>query len=190
MPPAAWRPQGPPGWGWRGCGCASPRRCGPCAPPHAFPHPRSTSPSGRAPTRRGETTRRGWRGPGGGEGSELEVLERRWRGLGVEDAYRRRGEPEPRCCSWEEGDPDMGRRWRLWWRSGELERQWQGLGVGHAYRWRGEREARCRLRGEAEVDMGRRWRAWCCSGGAQTARVRPRRVMAAPGGSGAARVSK
>ena len=32
MPPAAWWPPGRPRWGWRGCGCGSPRRCAPCAP--------------------------------------------------------------------------------------------------------------------------------------------------------------
>ena len=48
---------------------------------------------------------RGWRCLG--------ERERRWRGLGVEDGYGRRGERE--------GGVDMGRRWRAWWRPGERE---------------------------------------------------------------------
>ena len=40
--------------------------------------------------------------------------ERRWRGLGVEDAYGRRGERE--------GEVDMGRRWRALLCLGERER--------------------------------------------------------------------
>ena len=113
----------------------------------------------------GQTTRRGGRGPGGGGGSELEVLERRgedvdlrwwrggrclgererrWSGLGVEDGYGRRGEREE--------EVDMGRRWREWW--------WRGLGVVDGYGRRGERGARWGLWGEGEVDVGRRWRAW------------------------------
>ena len=114
--------------------------------------------------------------------------ERRWRGLGVEDGYGRRGERE--------GEVDMGRRWRAWWHPGELEWWWRGLGVLDGYegggngepggacggrgRWtwggggvpggaRGERERWWRglgvgvlygQRGEGEVDMGRRWRSW------------------------------
>ena len=39
--------------------------------------------------------------------------ERRWRGLGVEDGYGRRGERE--------GEVDMGRRWRARRRPGEQE---------------------------------------------------------------------
>ena len=53
------------------------------------------------------------------DGSELEVFERRWRGLGVEDAYGLRGEREARCCSWAEEDADMGRRWGAWQRPGK-----------------------------------------------------------------------
>ena len=82
MPPAAWRPPGRPRWGWLGCGCECLRKCAPCAPLLAFPLPRPTSPSGGAPARRGQTTRRGGRGPGGGEGTELAVLGRRWQGWG------------------------------------------------------------------------------------------------------------
>ena len=78
--------------------------------------------------------------------------ERRWRGLGVEDGYGRRGERE--------GEVDVGRRWRAWWRLGEREWWWQGLGVVHGYGRRGERGAWRGLWGEGEVDVGRRWRAW------------------------------
>ena len=46
---------------------------------------------------------RGWRCLG--------ERERRWRGLGVEDGYGRRGERE--------GEVDMGRRWRARWRPGQ-----------------------------------------------------------------------
>ena len=78
--------------------------------------------------------------------------ERRWRGLGVEDGYGRRGERE--------GEVDMGRRWRAWWRPGEQERWWRGLGVVDGYGRRGERGARGGVLGEGEVDVGRRWCAW------------------------------
>ena len=143
------------------------------APLRAFPLPRPTSPSGGAPAERGETTRRGGRGPGGGEGSVPGVLERRgedvdlrswrgwrclgererrWRGLGVEDGYGRRGERE--------GDVDMGQRWRARWRPGEREWWWRGLGVVDGYGRRGERGAGRGGGGEGEVDVGRRWRAW------------------------------
>ena len=114
-----------------------------------------------------------WVGAPGGEGSVLGVLERRgedvdlrwwrgwrclgererrWRGLGVEDGYGRRGERE--------GEVDMGRRWRAWWRLGERESWWRQLGVVDGYGRRGERGARRGLWGEGEVDVGRRWRAW------------------------------
>ena len=105
-----------------------------------------------------------WAGARGGEASELEVLERRCRGLAVGDAYRRRGEREARCCSGGVGDADIGRQWRVWWRSGERERWWRGLALGDAYRGCGRREAWCRSWGEENVDMGRpwyaRWRSW------------------------------
>ena len=78
--------------------------------------------------------------------------ERRWRGLGVEDGYRRRGERE--------GEVDMGRRWRAWWRPGEREWRWRGLGVVDGYGRRGERGAWRGLWGQREVDMGQQWRAW------------------------------
>ena len=118
---------------------------------------------------------------GGAEGSQLEVLEwreedvdmrrwqawwrleepeRRWRGLGVEDGYGRRGERKARWGLWGERVLDMGRRWCAWQRLGERERPWRGLGVGVAYGRRGEREARWGSWGEGVVDMGQRWRAW------------------------------
>ena len=68
MPPAAWQPPWRPPMGPRGCRCGSPRRCAPCAPLLAFPLPRPTSPSGRAPVGRGQTTRRGGLGPRAGGG--------------------------------------------------------------------------------------------------------------------------
>ena len=92
MRPAAWRPPERPCWGWRGCGYGPPRRCAPCAPLLAFLLPQRTSPSRGAPARWVLTTRRGGRGPGGGQGSELEVSERQWQELGVQDVYGRRGE--------------------------------------------------------------------------------------------------
>ena len=89
--------------------------------------------------RGGDVDLRWWRG-----WQCLGKRERRWRGLGVEDGYGRRGERE--------GEADMGRRWRKWW--------WRGLEVVDGYgRW-GERGAWWGLWGEGEVDMGRRWRAW------------------------------
>ena len=151
-----------------------------------------------------------WAGAWGGEGSELEVLEwreedvdlrrwrawrrlgereRRWRGLGVEDGYGRRGEREARWGLWGEGVVDMGRRWCAWRRLGEWERRWRGLGVGVAYGRRGEREARWGSWGEGVVDMGRRWRGWWGPGGAGAAGAGPRGVVVAPWGAGAARVS-
>ena len=108
-----------------------------------------------------------WAGAWGGEGSVPGVLERpgedvdlwwwwgwrclgererRWRRLGMEDGYGRRGERE--------GEVDMGQRWR------ERELWWRGLGTVDGYgRW-GERGAGRGLWGEGEVDVGRQWRAW------------------------------
>ena len=71
-------------------------------------------------------------GLGGGEGSELQVLE------------------------WREEDADLRRR-RAWRRLGEREWRWRKLGVEDGYGQRGEREARWGLWGERVVDMGRRW---------------------------------
>ena len=90
--------------------------------------------------------------------------ERRWRGLGVEDGYGRRGEPEARWAPWGEGVVDMGRRWRAWRPLRERQQSWRGLGVGVAYGRRGEPEARWGSWGEGEVDVGRQWRAWWCLG--------------------------
>ena len=86
----------------------------------------------------------GWRGLG--------ERERRWRGLGAEDGYGRRGVRE--------GEVDMGRRWRAWWRPGEREWWWRGLGVVDGYGRRGEWGAWRGLWGEGEVDVGLWWRAW------------------------------
>ena len=101
-----------------------------------------------------------WAEAWGVEGSELEVLERQWRGIGLEDAYWRRAEREARCCSWGEEDVDIGRRWRAWRRPGERERRWRALGVEDAYGRGGQREARCCSWGEGDADMVPRWRAW------------------------------
>ena len=84
---------------------------------------------------------RGWRCLG--------EREWRWRGLGVEDGYRRMGERE--------GEVDMGRRWRAWWCPGEREWCWRGLGVVDGYGRRGERGAWRGVWGEGE------W-TWCGSG--------------------------
>ena len=78
--------------------------------------------------------------------------ERRWRGLGVEDAYGRRGERE--------GEVDMGRRWRALRRLGERERWWRGLGVEDGYGLLGEWGAWWGPWGEGEVELGRRRRVW------------------------------
>ena len=83
---------------------------------------------------------RAWRRPG--------ERGRRLGGLGLEDAYGRRGEREARCCLRGEADADMGRRRRASRRPGERERWWRGLGLEDAYRRRGERDARCCSRGE------------------------------------------
>ena len=66
--------------------------------------------------------------------------ERRWRGLGMGDAYRWRGEWEARCRLRGDRDADMGRRWRAWWRSEEGEQREQG--PGESWRHLGEQE-RC-----------------------------------------------
>ena len=101
-----------------------------------------------------------WEGAwGGGEGSELKVLERRWRGLGVEDAYGRRGERKLGVVC-QEGDMNEGRRWWAWRRPGERERRWRGLGLEDAFGQRVEREPRGCSWGEGDAFMGRRWRAW------------------------------
>ena len=159
MPPAARRPQGLAGMRVR----ISSKVCTMCTPSR-LPAPPAHFTQRRSSRRAGADHQARWRGARGGQSSELEVLERRWRGLGVHDAYGRRGEREARCCSWGEGNGDMGRRWRVWRSSGERGRRWLGLGVGDAYRWRREREARCCSWGEGDADMGSRWRVWRRSG--------------------------
>ena len=72
--------------------------------------------------------------------------ERRWRGLGVEDGYGRTAERE--------GEVDMGRRWRTWWRLGEQEWLSRGLGVVDGYGRRGERGARRGLSEEGGCGHG------------------------------------
>ena len=98
--------------------------------------------------------------------------ERRWRGLGVEDGYGRRGEREARRGSWGEGEVDMGRQWRALWRPGERERRQRGPG---GLWWRlGERERR-------EWVVVARWRCgecgrrgWVCRAGGERERRRLR----------------
>ena len=68
--------------------------------------------------------------------------ELRWRGLGVDDGYGRRGEREAWWGPSGEKVVDMGQRWRAWRRLGEREQWWRGLGLGVAYGRRGKRKAR------------------------------------------------
>ena len=133
--------------------------------PSRLPAPPAHFTQRRSSCKAGADHQAKWAGARGGEGSELEVLERRgrdmdlrwwqgWRclggrerrlrGLGVEDGYGRRGERE--------GEVDMGRRLREWW--------WQGLGLVGGCGRRGGWGARWGLWGEGELEMGRRWRAW------------------------------
>ena len=53
---------------------------------HAFPFPQPTSPSGESTAGRGQTTRRGGRGPGGGRAPSS----RSWSGAGGSSGWRRR----------------------------------------------------------------------------------------------------
>ena len=161
MPPAARWPPRRARWGRRGCGCGPPRRCAPCAPHLAFPLPRPTSPSGRAPAKRGQTTRRGRQGPGGGRGPSSRPWSggrRTWTcGGGGRGGAWGCGSGGGRRWGWTTGTGDGGRGWWTW---REWEWRWRGLGVGVAYGRRGEREAPRASWGEAVVDMGRRWCAW------------------------------
>ena len=69
--------------------------------------------------------------------------------MGLGNGFLWHGEREARCCSWGEGDADMGRRWRAWWCLGEQQRQERG--PGELWRRLGERE-RCEWgRGASEV---------------------------------------
>ena len=141
--------------------------------PSCLPAPPAHFTQQRSSRKAGADNQARWAGAWGGEGSVPRVLERqgedvdlrwgrgwrclgererRWRGLGMEDGFERRGERE--------GEVDMGWRWRAWWRPGEREWWWRGLGVLDGYERRGERGARQGLWGEGEVDVGRRWRAW------------------------------
>ena len=111
----------------------SSKECTMCTP-SCLPAPPAHSTQRRSSCKAEQTTRRGGRGPGGQERSGPGVLERRgedvdlwwwwgwrclgeqerrWRALGVEDGYGRRGERE--------GEVDMGLRWRAWWRLGDRE---------------------------------------------------------------------
>ena len=150
----------------------SSKMCTTCTP-SCLPAPPAHFTQRRSSCKAGADHQARWPGARGGGASELEVperrgedvdlrwwrgwrclgeRERRWRGLGVEDAYRRRGERE-----WE---VDMGRQQRARRRLGEREWWWRGLGVVDGYGRREERGARWGLWGEEEVDVGRRGRAW------------------------------
>ena len=141
--------------------------------PSCLPAPPAHFTQRRTSCRAGGDHQARWAGARGGEGSVPGVLEgrgedvdlwwwrgwrclgereRRWRGLGVEDGYGRRGGRE--------GEVDMGRRWRARWRPGEREWWWRGLWVVDGYVRRGERGARRGVWGEGEMDVGLRWRAW------------------------------
>ena len=102
--------------------------------PSRLPNPLAHFTQRRSSCKAGADHKAKWAQAWGGEGSELEVLERR------------------------EEDVDL-RRWRAWRRLGERERRWRGLGVGDGYGRRGKQEAQWGSWGEAGVDMGRRWRA-------------------------------
>ena len=74
-----------------------------------------------------------WAGSCWGEGSELDVRRWRWRqlwrGLGVEDVYRRGGEQEARCCLW------GGETW-TWDSGGGPGGAWgSGSGGGGGWGW-------------------------------------------------------
>ena len=75
-------------------------------------------------------------GGGGGRAAAVVCLaasggaEAAWRGLGVGVLYGRRGE----------GEVNMGRRWRSWWRPGE--REWRERGPGGSWWHLGEQERR------------------------------------------------
>ena len=156
MLPAAWRPPGPPRWGWRVCGWVSLRRCAPCAPLLAFPLPRLASPSGKAPARRGQTTRRGRRGPGRGRAPSS----RSWSGGGEGWGWRMRTgcagtgklgavRGGNRTWTWDGSGGRGGTR-------GSGSGGGRGLGSEGAYRLRREREARCCSWEEGDAVMGRR----------------------------------
>ena len=124
-------------------------------PPSRLPAPPAHFTQRRSSCKAGADHQGRWAGAWGVEGSELEVLERRkenvdlrrwrvwwrlgererrWRGLGVEDGYGRRGGRE--------GEVDMGRRRRAWRRLGDREVWWWRLGVEDRYGRRGEWGAR------------------------------------------------
>ena len=200
------------------------------APPANFTQRRSSCKAGADHQLR-------WAGAWGGEGSVPGVLERRgedvdlwwwwgwrclgererrWRGLGAEDGYGRRGE---RVGGGGHGAAVAGLP-----ASGGAGVVGARVGVVDGYGWRGERGAQRGLWGQGEVDVGRRWRAWrrqgeagavvagawggglvwpegggggghgaavalvVAPGGAGAAGAGSRGVVVVPGGAGAARV--
>ena len=99
---------------------------------------------------------RGENGRGGGHGAAVARLVAPGgagvvvAGAGAGGRVWAAGERGARQGLWGEGEVDVGRRWRAWWRRGERERWWRGLGVRFVYD----------RRTEGEVDRGRRRRSW------------------------------
>ena len=117
------------------------------------------------PVRRGEDmVLRWWRG-----WRFLGERERRWPELGLEDGYGRRRERE--------GEVDMGRRWRAWWRLGGAGVVVAGAGGG----------GRVWPEGGGGGGHGAAVALVVAPGGT-AAGVGSRGVVVAPGGAGAAQV--
>ena len=110
--------------------------------PSRLPAPPALWTQQRSSRKAGADHQARWAGAWGGEGLELEVLERRWWGLGVGDAYGWWGQREAQWGSWGEEDVEIERRWRALRRPGEREQRWPEVGVEDAYERRGKREAR------------------------------------------------
>ena len=129
--------------------------------PSRLPTPPAHFTQRRSSRKAGADHQARWAGARGGEGSVLGVLERRGEDVDLRwgRGLRCLGQRERR---WQEreGEVDLGRQWRAWWRLGEREWWWRRLGVVDGYGRRGEQGAQRGLCGEGEVDVGRRWRAW------------------------------
>ena len=178
--------------------------------PSRFPAPPAHSTQQRSSCKAGADRQARWAGALGGEGSELEVLEwreedvdirqwwawrrlgereRRWRGLGVEDGYRRRGEREALWGSWGEGEVDMGRQWRAWWRPGGAGAAVVGAWGGGRVRAAGGTGSPVGLLGGGAGGHGAAVARVVAPGGAGAAGAGPWGVFVAPWGAGAAQVS-
>ena len=86
--------------------------------PSRFPTPPAHFTMRRSSCKAGADHQAKWAGAWEGGGSELQVLERWWRGLGVDDAYGQRGAQQPRWRSqgedtwtWDGGGGGLG--WRM-----------------------------------------------------------------------------